>query len=75
MRHRIRKCKEIEYWESWGWTSGEDNPGMGEGDEEEVLLKYGVRSLHCVSKQCKQVGEVICHFEVLFSRKSVDFGT
>ena len=29
------------------------------GGEQEVLLKYGVRSLHCVWNRGKRVGEVI----------------
>ena len=35
------------------------------GGEREVLLKYGVRSLHCVSNRGKRVGEVIGLFFVL----------
>ena len=34
------------------------------GGEQQVLLKYGVRSLHCVWNRCKRVGGMIGHFAV-----------
>ena len=41
--------------------------------EDEVLLKYGVRSLHCVSNRCKRVGLVLSLFDFLISCIFSDF--